>query len=192
VLHEAADVEACHPTKIRQDIDLLFIGNWSDDRASWMNSYFFKPSPFKKVLHGVRYPDQVLKRMKDGGVDYRGYLPNYKVPEMMCESKIVLHVHRGPYVKVLKGIPTIRVFKALACGSCLVSSPWKDTEGLFREGDFVVAKPEDAEVTYRKLLRDDDLRREYGERGRETILKKHTCAHRARELVEIIEGTSKG
>ena len=37
--------------------------------------------------------------------------------------------------KALPGIPTIRVFEALACGIPLVSAPWQDEEGLFRPGE---------------------------------------------------------
>jgi spore maturation protein CgeB len=41
---------------------------------------------------------------------------------------------------MLPGIPTIRVFEALACGIPLVSAPWDDSEHLFRPGeDFLVA-----------------------------------------------------
>ena len=45
-----------------------------------------------------------------------------------------MHVPRGPYAEALPGIPTIRVFEALACGIPLVSAPWDDCEGLFQPG----------------------------------------------------------
>ena len=51
-----------------------------------------------------------------------------------------MHVPRGPYVEALPGVPTIRVFKALACGIPLVSAPWQDSEDLFHDGDYLKAK----------------------------------------------------
>ena len=53
--------------------------------------------------------------------------------------RVTVHVPRRPYAQALPGIPTIRVFEALACGIPLVSAPWDDVEGLFRPGeDFLI------------------------------------------------------
>jgi spore maturation protein CgeB len=53
----------------------------------------------------------------------------------------------GIMSRALPGIPTIRVFEALACGIPLVSAPWDDAEGLFRPGeDFLVARDGDGDA----------------------------------------------
>ena len=39
----------------------------------------------------------------------------------------------------------------------------------------------------RTLLSDPDARRELADRGRESILGRHTCAHRVDELLAILE-----
>jgi spore maturation protein CgeB len=86
------------------------------------------------------------------------------------------------------GIPTIRVFEALACGIPLVSAPWTDSEQLFRPGDFQMAgSPLDMLEKLSLLLRNPQLAAEQAARGRETVLDRHTCAHRARELTAILE-----
>jgi spore maturation protein CgeB len=91
-------------------------------------------------------------------------------------------------VEALAGIPTIRVFEALACGIPLVSAPWSDAEGLFRAGDYAVAAtPAEMEATLLRLVRDEDEARRQAERGLETILARHTCDHRADELMDIVE-----
>jgi spore maturation protein CgeB len=57
-----------------------------------------------------------------------------------------VHVPRRPYVEALPGIPTIRVFEALACGIPL-SRALGRREGLFRPGtDFLIAR-DGAEMT---------------------------------------------
>jgi spore maturation protein CgeB len=98
-----------------------------------------------------------------------------------------VHVPRRFYVDRLPGIPTIRVFEALACGIPLVSAPWQDSEHLFRPGqDFLVARDgAEMERRLRALCADPDLRAQLARDGLETILARHTCGHRADELIAI-------
>ena len=91
------------------------------------------------------------------------------------------------YVDHLPGIPTIRVFEALACGIPLVSAPWRDTENLFRPGDdYLVASDGPAMERHSpRPARRSGLRRSLAESGLATIRARHTCAHRADELLGI-------
>ena len=50
-------------------------------------------------------------------------------PQAFARHRMTVHVPRRPYVEALPGIPTIRVFEALACGIPLVCAPWHDDEG---------------------------------------------------------------
>src|SRR5207237_1408756 len=97
------------------------------------------------------------------------------------------HIPRGPYRTVLHGVPTIRVFEALACGIPLVSLPWQDREGLFREGDFTVAAtPAEMTAALRLLAVDRERAAAQAERGLATIRARHSCDHRAEQLDEIV------
>jgi spore maturation protein CgeB len=90
---------------------------------------------------------------------------------------------------VLPGIPTIRVFEALACGIPLVSARWDDCEHLFRVGqDFLMVRS-GAEMTraLTDLKNDAELRLSLVRSGLETIRARHTCAHRVDELLAIVE-----
>jgi spore maturation protein CgeB len=60
-------------------------------------------------------------------------------------------------------------------------------EQLFRPGEDYVVVNSGAEMKTKiqRLLRDETARRQIGANGRQTILQRHTCAHRARQLVEI-------
>jgi spore maturation protein CgeB len=99
-----------------------------------------------------------------------------------------VHVPRRFYVDLLPGIPTIRVFEALACGIPLVSAPWRDEEGLFRPGEDFLTARDGAEMTrHLAALRDDaGLRAALARQGLATITARHSCAHRAEELLGII------
>ncbi|WP_410954933.1 glycosyltransferase, partial [Pseudomonas aeruginosa] len=74
------------------------------------------------------------------------------------------------YVEQLPGIPTIRVFEALACGIPLVSAPWSDSEGLFTVGeDFLMVRSGEAMTQALTDLRNDpDLCNALTSKGLET------------------------
>jgi spore maturation protein CgeB len=99
-----------------------------------------------------------------------------------------VHVPRRYYTQVLPGIPTIRVFEALACGIPLVSAPWSDCEDLFRVGDdfLMISNGEEMAEALREIREDAELRRSLVDSGLETIRSRHTCAHRADELLGIV------
>jgi spore maturation protein CgeB len=90
-------------------------------------------------------------------------------------------------VQALPGIPTIRVFEALACGIPLVSAPWDDAEGLFTPGeDFLMAKDgAEMETILRTLMHEPVMGLQLAAHGLQTILARHTCAHRVDELMQI-------
>src|SRR5207244_1951280 len=136
-------------------------------------------------IYGVRYPPEALAMLARYGVRYRGWLPNARAPEIFARHLATVHVPRRFYVERLPGIPTIRVFEALACGIPLVSAPWQDSEHLFRVGqDFLMAAtPAQMRRVLREVSDDPDLRASLAHNGLETIRARHTCAHRVDELL---------
>ncbi|MDT8070772.1 MAG: glycosyltransferase [Terriglobia bacterium] len=192
--HEAADTSVFKPLDLEKEWDLLWIGNWGDEeRTRELMEYLVGPAhnlPHRKILvHGVRYPDAGVRVLKEAGIEYRGYLPNLSAPVAYAHSRLALHVPRRQYTNGLSGIPTIRVFEALACGATLVCAPWNDAEGLFRPGeDYVIASNSDRmTATIEELSRDQSARAQIARSGLETIRKRHTCHHRAQQLLEISE-----
>jgi spore maturation protein CgeB len=75
----------------------------------------------------------------------------------------------------------------MACGIPLISAPWDDSEGLFRPGqDFLFARDAGEMIAHlRAVLSDAETGRRLAANGLETIRARHTCAHRAEELLEI-------
>jgi spore maturation protein CgeB len=190
--HEAADHVRFRPLDRPKAQDVVWIGNWGDEertqelRDFWLDSARALPE-LKFVAHGVRYPGYALAELDDAGVEFRGWAPSVQVPEVFARSRVTLHVPRRAYVQALAGIPTIRVFEALACGIPLVSAPWSDAEGLFRPGDYAVAgTPAEMRDALLRLSKDEDAARAQAERGLETILARHTCEHRAAQLLGIV------
>jgi spore maturation protein CgeB len=192
--HEAADTRLFHPPAEEGPREgLVWIGNWGDgERSEELESYLLRPARtagFSLDIYGVRYPDEALWTLARYGARYRGWLPNARAPEVFARHLATVHVPRRFYVDRLPGIPTIRVFEALACGIPLVSAPWRDSENLFRPGqDFLVARDEsEMERALAALAHDADLRAALVRSGLERILAHHTCAHRADELLAVVD-----
>jgi spore maturation protein CgeB len=190
--HEAADLCCFRPlSAMRRELDVVWIGNWGDDeRTGELQEYLFDPIAdlaLAAAVHGVRYPDRALRWLRRRRIEFRGWLPNHRVPEAFASARVTVHVPRRPYARTLPGIPTIRVFEALACGIPLISAPWDDVEGLFTVGrDFLMVRDGDAmRSALRRVLHEPQLAAELAASGLRTIEERHSCAHRVDELLSI-------
>jgi spore maturation protein CgeB len=189
--HEAADTSLFYP-RISDGClgDLVWVGNWGDEeRTAELDEYLLQPVArlgLTANVFGVRYPQAARQALQEHGVSYRGWIANHAVPQIFAGHRATVHVPRRPYAKTLRGIPTIRVFEALACGIPLVSAPWDDVENLFPGGCFLMARNGDEmQDCLRAGLNDDDLARDLRERGLKTIREHHSCRHRVDELLGI-------
>ena len=192
VWHEAADVTLFQPPAVegpRQGV--VWIGNWGDgERTAELERFLLAPAKAADLplnIHGVRYPARARALLARYGARYLGWLANARAPQVYARHLATVHVPRRYYVEALPGIPTIRVFEALACGVPLVSAPWRDTENLFRPGEDFLFAAGAGEMTQalRALQADTDLRAGLARSGLETVRARHTCAHRAAELLAI-------
>ncbi len=192
--HEAADTSVFRPLERAKQCDVLWVGNWGDEeRTRELMEFLVGPAqtlPHRRiVVHGVRYPENGIRALRDAGIDFRGYLPNLSAPVAYAQTRLALHVPRRQYTNGLSGIPTIRVFEALACGAALLCAPWTDAEGLFRPGeDYIIAENRAAmTAAIENIIRDESARLQIARNGLQTIQKRHTCKHRASQLVDICE-----
>jgi spore maturation protein CgeB len=191
--HEAADTRVFRPPAGPSVAagDLVWIGNWGDgERTRELHEFLTEPARKLRLsgsVYGVRYPWRARWRIRRSGLRYRGWTANYRVPAVFAGHRLTIHVPRGPYVRALPGIPTIRVFEALACGIPLICAPWEDAEGLFRPGrDYLIARDGgDMRKAMKEVLHDGELARSLRSSGLQTIVTRHTCAHRVDELLSI-------
>jgi spore maturation protein CgeB len=191
--HEAADDRLFRPhPEIARTHDLIWVGNWGDgERSAELQEFLIAPSTALHLdaeIYGVRYPEDALAALATAGIRYGGSIANADVPAAFAAHRLTVHVPRRPYVEQLPGIPTIRVFEALASGIPLISAPWDDCEGLFRPGsDFLLAR-NGAEMTrlMRQVLADRQMAAALAASGLERIKARHTCRHRVDELFEVL------
>ncbi len=193
VWHEAADTALFRPpAQPTERQGVVWIGNWGDgERSDELRRFLLEPTARLGLpldIYGVRYPGDALGLLAAHGARYNGWLANTRAPETFARHLATVHVPRRYYATLLPGIPTIRVFEALACGIPLVSALWDDSEHLFRPGqDFLVAQDDRAMERHLRALRDDArLRDSLAASGLETIRTRHSCAHRVQELLGIV------
>jgi spore maturation protein CgeB len=190
--HEAADTALYRPLpQIKPRDDLVWIGNWGDEeRSAELRQYLIDPVAMlglHAAIYGVRYPPDALDAIDAAGIHYGGWLPAHRAPEAFARARVTVHVPRGPYARLLPGIPTIRMFEAMACGIPIISAPWDDVEALFPEGTYLrVASSIGMQDALRLLLSDHELAAAMATKARASVLAHHTCRHRAEQLLQIV------
>lgn len=193
--HEAADVRRFRPLRDpdgRVEGDLVWIGNWGDnERSDEIREFLMEPAAalsLRTRIHGVQYPAEARSALAKAGIEYAGWLPNYRVPDVFGRFAATVHIPRRPYVKALPGIPTIRMFEGLACGIPLVSTYWEDREHLFTAGEdyLVVRTAAEMRSALRTVIEDRAYACAIAANGLAAIRERHTCAHRVNELFEIV------
>jgi len=192
--HEAADTDLYRPlppAEPRQD--LVWIGNWGDEeRTAELREFLIEPAAalaLRGKVYGVRYPHSALEEIEAAGLEYGGWLPAHEVPAAFARARLTIHVPRGPYARSLPGIPTIRMFEAMACGIPIVSAPWDDVERLFKPGTYLrVADGDEMKSALRTLLCDPDFSAAIADAALQLIFERHTCRHRVLELLDISSG----
>ena len=168
------------------------MGNWDDEeRGAELEEFLLQPARalgLDGTVHGVRYPPEAVAATQRAGLAYRRWIANHEVARLFAAHRVTVHIPRRPYATMLPGIPTIRVFEALACGIPLVSAPWDDAEGLFDVGrDFLMARDGDEmERHLKEVLADEGLAADLVDHGLRTIRSRHTCSHRVDELLGIV------
>ena len=175
---------------------LIWIGNWGDEERRG-EVFEFLLNPVRRLnlsghVYGVRYPRPGIVAIEQSGLEFGGWIPNHRVARALADHLVTVHIPRRAYAELLPGIPTIRVFEALAAGVPLICAPWHDTEHLFNPGrDYLVA-PDGPRMTttLRQVLHDQAMATSLAKAGRRTIETRHTIAHRVNELMAILQQIS--
>jgi spore maturation protein CgeB len=195
-LHEAADLRRFRPrAAVAPGADVVWIGNWGDEeRTRELEAFLLEPLARIQAscrIYGVRYPAAAQARLRAQGIAYGGYLANLEAPSAYAAARCTVHVPRQPYAQALPGIPTIRVFEALACGQALLSAPWSDSEHLFTAGDDYWPAGDGREMAalMMQLLSSPRQRTELAAHAVATVAERHSCAHRAAEVESFLRTT---
>ncbi len=189
VLYYGADPTVFAPQGVAQDIDVFFYGHGAEYREEWIRDMLAAPSErlpeLDFAMRGSGFPAPL------GRVRALPYLSVAKLREYCCRSRLNLVVTRQAHASVYAS-STARPFELAAMGATMVSNPYSGVEEWFEPGKeiVVVGSQEEAIERYRWLATHETERRAIGERARQRLLAEHTFAHRARQLVGVLQGAA--
>ena len=117
-----------------------------------------------------------------------GDVPFNVFAQAISRGRVNLNITRRSHASVYAS-STCRPFELAASAAAIVSNPHEGIERWFDVGSElrVVATPEEAVAAYRELLDDPGAAEAMGRRARERVLDEHTYAHRARQILELVD-----
>lgn len=186
-LHYGVDPDVYRPVETEQDIDVFFYGWGYEYRKEWMESMLKIPSQnldnVRVALGGGAFDLDL------GKTELLGDIPFSAWRNHCGRSKINLNITRTTHAD-LHATSTCRPFELASLECCIVSNPYNGLEKWFEPNKEIFIAGNDDEVMelYQWLLSSEHVRKQAGKSARERVLREHTCKHRARELLNIIDG----
>jgi spore maturation protein CgeB len=186
-LYCSVDPRQYYPQQRQLTWDLGYLGTYSDDRQPPIERLMFAAARKWKqgrfAVFGPQYPKSVKW---PANVEHDDHLAPADHRAFYNSQRFTLNVTRAEMVRAGYS-PSVRLFEAAACGTPIISDNWVGLDELFVPDEEILIA-QDANDTL-KYLRDlsDDKRRQIGEKARKVVLKKHTSAHRAAELVSYLQ-----
>ncbi len=181
------DLYAPSSNTVAPRIALGYMGTYSDDRQPKLERLLLEPArrlpdePF--VVAGPLYPPEIDWPANVARIEH---LPPERHRDFYNDQRYTLNLTRADMARVGYA-PSVRLFEAAACGVPIVSDNWPGLDTFFEIGrEILVAEdPDDVSRVLRDLSEDERVRT--GAAARERVLRRHTAAHRGRELEGYIE-----
>lgn len=137
------------------------------------------------VIAGAGYPQEFPWT---DNIYFVRHLPPGEHPAFFSSSRLTLNVTRRLMAE-LGWCPSGRLFEAAACGCPIISDICEGLEAFFAPGQEIITARDTADVVAALDHSDTELKR-LAKSAREQTLAQHTSAHRARELLQILENVS--
>ncbi len=187
-IYNALDPRTHHPVARRADFDcdLSFLGNRLPDREARVAEFFLGPAgrlPERSFLlggAGWRAEDM------PGNVRVAGHVGSTAHNAFYCSGLATLNVNRGSMARYGFSPPT-RIFEAAGAAACIITDAWDGIACFLEPGEeiLVAASGEEVAAILRTLT--PQLARRIGEAAKAHVRARHTYAHRARQVIELLD-----
>jgi spore maturation protein CgeB len=172
--------------RYRYVADLSYLGTYARDRQAALQSLFIAPARERPngrfLIGGAQYPHDFPWHPN---IYFVRHLPPGEHPAFFSSSRLTLNVTREP-MRRMGWCPSGRLFEAAACGAAVISDDWEGLTSFYSEGSEMVIARSTADVTGALDLDDAEIAK-IAKAARERTLAEHTSAHRAAELLGILE-----
>ncbi len=191
-IYNAVDPETHHPVARRAEYasDLSFLGNRLPDRERRVEEFFLKPAQLlpgrKFVLGGAGWENKPMPT----NVAAAGHVGSGAHNAFFCSALATLNINRDSMAR-FGFSPATRIFEAAGAGACIISDAWEGIEQFLEpDAEILLAQngQEVAEILDGLTL---ERARRIGEAAKTRILAKHTYAHRALQLSELLKLSAK-
>ena len=177
-LHQATDPDRFRPTPGGPVHELLFIANSRLVRRRVTDA-----------LAGTRrdlavYGGQWIPELLDPRFLRGSHVPNEQVPAFYTAASVVLNDHWADMAD--DGFLSNRLYDAAACGAFVVSDEVPGLEAEFDGGIVTFRDAVDLEPLLERYLADPATRSALAARARAAVLARHTFAHRAASLLDVV------
>jgi spore maturation protein CgeB len=184
-LYCSVDPHLYHPVTTQRRWALGYLGTYSADRQSKLEKLLFEPArrlPHRYfVVAGAQYPSDIDW---PANVEHIDHLPPARHAWFYSSLEWALNLTREDMV-ALGFSPSVRIFEAAACGTPIISDPWRGLDEILRPNK-EVAVADDTEGVLGLLSRRQQYRETVGWAARRRVLAAHTAMHRAEQLERYV------
>lgn len=170
----------------RYRADLSYLGTYAPDRQHALEELFIEParrcSSHRFVIGGSGHPPDFP------WLDNVWFVRHVAPPDhavFYSSSRLTLNVTRAD-MAAMGFCPSGRLFEAAACGTPLLSDLWEGIDTFFTPGEEILLAQTREDAIAALELPTQELAR-IASAARERVLDEHSSAHRARELLELLE-----
>ncbi len=166
--------------------DLSYLGTYAEDRQRVLQALLVDPARLRPasrfLIGGTLYPREFPWH---SNIYFVRHLPPGEHAAFFSSSRLTLNVTRESMRKS-GWCPSGRLFEAAACGTPLISDEWEGLEAFYAEGrEIMIARSTNDVIG--ALERTDLELAMLAEAALERTLAEHTSAHRAAELLRLLE-----
>ena len=175
--HPFVDAEAYRLLPAPRDLDLGYLGTYCNATQRAVERLLLDPAHWTPARRfAVAGPLSAETVAWPPTVERIEYLMPAARPAFYARQRFTLDTGADT-----AGAPSVRLLEAAACRVPVISDAWEGLAACFEPGREILAASTADDVLDRLALPDAE-RDAIGRRARERVLRKHTAAHRAREL----------
>jgi spore maturation protein CgeB len=179
------DVHGPETARPRFACDLAFLGNRLPDREARVEEFFLSVArrlPERRfLLGGNGWNVESLPP----NVTYVGHVYTADHNALNASALAVLNIHRDSMARYGHS-PATRIFEAGGAGSCVISDACAGLTGFLTPGEEILLARDGAEVERHLVALSPVRAAEIGSRARAKLLERHTYAHRAAQVDEVL------
>lgn len=191
-LYRSVDVDQYQPQELRRDIELGYLGPYSDDRQPALEQLLNEPArrlPKRRfAVAGAQYPSHLVWPKNVQRIDHMA--PGSHT-QFYARQRFTLNLTRAD-MRNAGCSPSARLLEAAACGTPIISDEWGGLDGVLEPGKEILLARSTDEVTHHLDTVSDEQARQIADAARARISDEHGSEVRAEQLESYLAAAGSG